>query len=209
VEQDIATTGELIVGGKRTWSLALSGTQVSTPKAEGGRYRMEANFPGGVILLSDAKPQPVQLPLDVASAPLRVSFVSEEGQVLDAPQYAAAAPATDQSVGGVSRNGIFAHPPDHGQTIASLLLDLPPQPAEFHSFIGLRDGSKSEGCVFLVEANGTQVLRERILPGEWHEVAADLAPWAGETVMLSLTTDSDGSHYYDWAVWGEPELHAK
>jgi hypothetical protein len=209
VEQDIATTGDLIVGGKQTWNLALSGTHVSTPRAEGGRYRLAADFPGGVILLSNAKPQPVQLPLDVASAALRVSFVSEEGQVLASPQYAGAVPVADQSVGGVSRNGLSAHPPDHGQTIASLLLDLPTQPAEFHSFIGLRDGSKSEGCVFLVEANGTQLVRERILPGEWHEVAADLALWAGKTVMLSLTTDSDGPHYYDWAVWGEPLLRAK
>jgi hypothetical protein len=209
VEQDIRTTGEIVVGGAQTWTLALSGTEAAAPTAEGGRYHAHATLPGALILLSNAKPEAATLPLDLAPQPYRVSFVGDEGQTLVAPQYAGAAPASGQTVGGVTRSGLAAHPPDHGQTIASLLLDLPAQPAEFHAYIGLRDGSKSEGCVFIVEANGVEVMRQRITPGEWHEVTADLAPWAGKTTLLSLITDSDGPHYFDWAVWGEPVLRAK
>jgi hypothetical protein len=209
VEQDISATGELVVGGAQPWSLALSGTEVSTPRRDGGLHHVTAALPGAVVLLNDAQPRPVTLPLDLATETLRLSFVSDEGQRLVSPQYAGAAPVANQQVAGVSRDGIAAHPPDHGQTLASLLLDLPAQPAEFHAFLGLRDGSKSEGCSFIVEANGVEVLREAMLPGAWREVTADLAPWAGKTVFLSLVTDSDGYFGFDWAVWGEPVLRER
>ncbi|MBM3499674.1 MAG: hypothetical protein FJX74_13525, partial [Armatimonadetes bacterium] len=128
---------------------------------------------------------------------------------LDSPQYAGAAPAANQQVGGVTRSGLAVHPPDHGQTLASALLDMPEHAAEFHGFVGLRDGSKSEGCTFIVEANGVEVVRESMIPGEWREVTADLAPWVGQTVLLSLITDADGSFSFDWAVWGEPTLRER
>jgi hypothetical protein len=45
-----------------------------------------------------------------------------------------------------------------------------------------------------------------VLPGQWHDLAVDLAPWQNQPVVLSLTTDSEGSFYYDWALWGSPRL---
>jgi hypothetical protein len=209
VEQDIRTTGDLVIGGRRPWTLALSGTEAATPQRDGLRWRIAAGFPGTVILLSEAQPKAVELPLDIAAAGFRVSFVSEHGHALISPQYAGAAPAANQKAGNVSRSGIAAHPPDHGQTIADLLLELPAQAAELHAYVGLREGSKSEGCLFIVEANGVEVARQRITPGAWHELTADLAPWAGKTTLLALVTDSDGSFFFDWAVWGEPVLRAK
>jgi hypothetical protein len=128
--------------------------------------------------------------------------------VLDSPQYAGAHPG-EGTVGGVTRPGLAAHPPDRGRTIADLHLALPDQPAEFHSFVGLRDGSKSEGCLFIVEANGQELARELMVPGEWHELTGDLTPWAGKTAILSLVTDSVGSFYFDWANWGDPTIRAR
>lgn len=209
IERDLGRTGEIMIGGPEKWSLALSGTEASVPRTKGSLQLVTGKFPGGIILLAEAKPRHVSLPLDLLGEPSRVSFVSDEGQALLAPQYAGAAPAGGQTVGGVMRSGLAAHPPDHGQTISSLLLALPDQPAEFHSYIGLRDGSKSDGCIFIVAANGAELVRRCITPGEWHEVKADLSAWAGKTILLSLVTDSNGSHYYDWAVWGEPVLRER
>jgi hypothetical protein len=46
-----------------------------------------------------------------------------------------------------------------------------------------------------------------MMPGTpWHEMSADLSPWAGKVVVLSLITDSAGAFGSDWARWGEPQL---
>ena len=37
-------------------------------------------------------------------------------------------------------------------------------------------------------------------------LSADLSEWAGQLVVLSLVTDSDGPFNCDWACWGEPTL---
>ncbi len=208
VEQELALEGEMTVASARPWNLALSGTRATDLRADGNRYAVPAAFPGAAFLLRDAAPLPVTLPFDVATAALRTTFVSDEGTVLDAARYAGASPG-EGTVAGVTRSGIAAHPPDHGRTIADLLLALPDQPAEFRGFAGLREGSKSEGCLFIVEANGQELARELMLPGEWQELSADLSPWAGKMVILSLITDSDGGHYFDWAHWGEPTIRTR
>jgi len=45
-------------------------------------------------------------------------------------------------------------------------------------------------------------------PRGWEEAVVDLSPWAGQTVLLGLITDSDGANICDWAHWGEPTLEA-
>jgi len=209
IEQDIRTTGELVVASSQRWRLCLSGTDVTRLSADDGRYRLRTALPGALVLIGDEEPIAVKLPLDVGATRFYVNFVSQDGQVLSAPLHGSAAPAKAQRVGGLARDGIAVHPPDHGQTLASLLLDLPDESAEFHAFVGLRDGSKSEGCSFIVEANGVEILREHVVPGEWHEVIGDLAPWAGKVVLLSLITDSEGPYNYDWAAWGDPVVRPK
>ncbi len=210
VEQDTATTGEIVVGGGQDWDLAFSGAASAVPEREGDIYRLPADLPGATVLTADIEMLPVALPFDVAAAPLRVSFAGSDGQALVSPQFAGAN-ALDEptAVGGVAKPGIHAHPPDHGMTIASLPLSLPTEAAELHSFVGLRDGSKSEGCVFSIQANGVEIARELMVPGEWHELAADLEPWAGKDVIISLVTDSDGEYGFDWAVWGTPVIRAR
>jgi len=43
-------------------------------------------------------------------------------------------------------------------------------------------------------------------PDGWKEGVVDLKPWAGQTVLLSLVTDSMGSNICDWAQWGDIRL---
>jgi hypothetical protein len=38
----------------------------------------------------------------------------------------------------------------------------------------------------------------------WVDVLADLAPWAGRRVRLTLRTEGRADPAYDWAGWGEP-----
>ena len=109
-------------------------------------------------------------------------------------------------MGGVTKTGLFVHPPDHGRTIACLTLALPQEPARLSCAIGLRDGAKSEGVVFAIEANGRELTRRRMLPGAWETLSADLSDLSGQLVVLSLVTDSDGPFNCDWACWGEPTL---
>jgi hypothetical protein len=48
-----------------------------------------------------------------------------------------------------------------------------------------------------------------MIPGRWEQFTADLSRWAGQPVLLSLVTDSDGPYDCDWACWGEPRLLTK
>ncbi len=169
-----------------------------------GRLSVTMDLPGAVTLLREP-PRPVSLPLDLWRVPFLVTFTSASGRVLARPQYASAGPG-EGTVGGVRRAGLLAHPPDHGLTIADFPMVIPAGSAVFRSFVGLRDGSKSEGCGFVVKVNGVEAARAEKRPGEWSELRVDLSAWAGMPVLLSLVTDSEGSFGFDWAVWGEPRI---
>ena len=110
------------------------------------------------------------------------------------------------TVGGVTRPGLFVHPPNHGRTIAYFPLTLPPQASRLQCAIGLRDGSKSDGVLFSVEVNGVELARRKMVAGAWESLSADLSAWVGQTVVVGLVTDADGSFDCDWACWGEPAV---
>ncbi len=124
----------------------------------------------------------------------------------------------DLPVGGVSRKGIFMHPPyigGVGYAWAELKpVALPGAPCQFHAYIGLRDGGNpSDGVVFRVEVIDAQGKTHRVaqgvgVQGTWRELSADLSPFAGQTVRLRLISDvgpRDDSTA-DWASWGEPTI---
>ncbi|MBN2309985.1 MAG: hypothetical protein JXR94_13505 [Candidatus Hydrogenedentes bacterium] len=207
IEQDIATEGDLAIAGALPWHMAIAGTS-AVPLVSGQRSaRIRAAFPGGVVLLRDVPPAAV-LPLAIEQASFHTAFVRDTGAVLDAPPNACAV-AQAGTVGGVSRPGLFTHPPDQGATIVAVPLTLPGEPAELHTFVGLRDGSESEGVVFAINVNGTELAREEVVPGAWHELTVDLTPWAGKAVVVVLIADADGAYICDWAHWGEPVIRGK
>jgi hypothetical protein len=121
-------------------------------------------------------------------------------------------------VGGISKTGIFMHPPyigGVGYTWAELTpLQLPHAPCVFHSFIGLRDGGDaSDGVLFRVELIDSQGRVHRLaeatgVQGAWREIQADLSPFAGQTVRLRLIADvgPQDDSTADWASWGEPTI---
>ncbi len=85
-------------------------------------------------------------------------------------------------------------------------MTLPAQAARLTTYVGLRDGSKSDGVKVSVEVNGTPCVQRLITPGDWHQLDVDLSRWAGQPVVLGFVTDSAGAFNYDWTTWGEPRL---
>jgi len=207
IERDQTTDADLVLVSQRKWALGLSGTTHTVLEPQGSRYRVRAHLPGAVFLLAQP-PRTVALPLDLAAQPFETTLLSSTGTQLATAPHARAIRGTN-SVGGEARAGLFTHPPNHGLTVADFALTLPAAPAELHTFVGLRDRSKSEGVVFRIEANGMGLARVPMKPGGWRAVTCDLSAWAGKPVVLSLITDSDGPFSYDWAAWGEPTLRKK
>jgi len=182
--------------------LSSGGAVDFSGSAAEGSFTME--LPGTLILLKEP-PKPLTLPLDLAQTPSLTTFVAATGELLTSPLYACAVPS-EGIVGGVKRVGLFTHPPNQGITEVAYPIMLPAQAAKLHAFVGLRDGSKSEGCGFIVKVNGKQVAYEHRLPGQWSEIGADLSPWAGKSVVLTLVADSEGGYDFDWAVWGDVQV---
>lgn len=195
----------LAVVSPRPWTTALASSGAPTLTATGPQtYRLECALPGTVYLLNRPL-QDVALPADLTQLSFLRSFVSPSGAPLISPQYAAAA-VGGAAVGGVAKQGFSTHPPQQGQTRMDFPLRLPTDPCRLRCYVGLRDGSKSEGCSFIVEVNGQELARRSMLPGKWELLDVDLGAYAGKPVVLSLVTDAEKDYSFDWATWGEPRL---
>ncbi len=206
IEQSVRGADVLAVSGGKPWTLALGGAGAAPIRRDGETAEVRVPVPGTVYFLRQSPPA-VRLPVDVSRQTFQLLFVKDSGQAVPSAQYAAVS-RQPTTVAGVSREGLFAHPPDHGRTVALFPMFLPTEPSRFETWIGIRDGSKSDGVIFAVEINGRELARRKLQPGAWAELTADLATWAGQSVVLSLVTDSDGPFLCDWAAWGEPRITA-
>lgn len=126
-------------------------------------------------------------------------------------------PGQDLPVGGVSKYGIFMHPPymhGIGYTWAiSEPIQLPSEPVEFHSFIGLKDGGDpSVGLLFslsVIDSKGrrTYMVSELGVQHQWRQMQADLSRYRGQRVQLVLKGNVvHNNSTADWGSWGEPEI---
>jgi len=164
-------------------------------------------IPGGAAFLWESPVDVTGPKVNLTELPPTISATAYDRPLRLPARYVSFAPGEGVS-GGVARRGIAAHPPDHGRVYGEYFLRLPPgRRIAFKFAVALRDGSRSNGCRFLVEVN-RRVFYDRLLtaPDGWHEAALDLSRFAGRCVLLSLIVDSAGSHYYDWARWGDPLL---
>ncbi len=207
IERHGQSQGALALAGGKAWRLALGDSGPVAIRSAGKAQRVEAPLPGTVFFL-DKQPELVRVPLDLAKHPWHLLLISDSGQAIPSAPFVGVSRQRN-TVGGVAREGLFAHPPNHGRAVAIFPMSLPTAPAKFQTWVGIRDGSRSDGVVFLVEINGREVARRRIVPGKWESLTADLTPWAGKPVVLTLVTDSDGPFTCDWAAWGEPRVEAK
>ncbi|NOZ24461.1 MAG: hypothetical protein GXP25_25570 [Planctomycetes bacterium] len=170
------------------------------------RYDVNMAMPGQAIFLWK-KPKPAALPLDLAAEPFALSVVVQGAPAQLPIRHVGAGPGNGKS-NGVEKSGINAHPPNNGWTSVDYLLRLPDKKPITLSFaVGLRDGSRSESVIFVVQANGKELYRRQVTaPDGWHPAEVDLSEYAGKAVLLSLIVDADGPYSYDWATWAEPTL---
>jgi hypothetical protein len=131
-----------------------------------------------------------------------------------------------RDAGASSRRWLYMHPP----ASVSVDLDVPPD-AYFQAGLALDpatwDAPLGDGVRFLVSivpaggvpaGGSTGGLTETVLVdaavnprarGEqrrWLDVVADLRPWAGQRVRLTLRTDARQDPLNDWAGWSEPAV---
>jgi hypothetical protein len=92
--------------------------------------------------------------------------------------------------------------------VADFAMQLPKNSrARLQFAVGIRDGSKSTGCRFLVLANGRTIWQLLVNKVDgWHEADVDLSDYAGQPLVLSLVVDPAGPYNYDWGFWAEPRL---
>lgn len=202
---DNPVRGVITVVDPRRKALALFGTSVSQGTYRGNQARLEVGFPGTVMLLGDT-PAPATVPLDLSTAPFRVDTATTGGDPLAHPDWASAIRGVG-TVGGKALSGLKVQPPDLGRTNVSYALRLPTTPCRLQALVGIEDGSLSTGVEFIVQVNGIDLARRRMMPGDpWTPLDVDLAPWRGKVAVVSLMTDSAGSYGSDWARWGQPTL---
>jgi len=207
IERSVRGEDALAVGGPTPWELALGSAGQLPIETNGDSQQVLASLPGTVLFLRQ-RPAAIELPVDLTGKQAHVGFLGDAGLVIEPEPFVGVHPGR-AAVGGVERDGLGAHPPNQGRTIAHLPMTLPRAPAVFRSWVGVRDGSESTGVLFLVEVNGQEVARRRVLPGKWESIEVDLSRWVGQPVVLALVTDSDGPFSFDWAHWGQPRIEAR
>jgi hypothetical protein len=206
IERAVTAEGAVTLAGVSGWTLGISAAGIFAPEDGQAEILAPVSLPGSVLLLKET-PTAIALPADLRALPRVVTVLNAVGaQTTGSPH--AAVEAIDAAVGGEVKPSLFAHPPDHGRTRVDFPMLLPNQSAVFRAHAGIRDGGKSQGVIFIVEANGREIARYALKPGAWQPIECVLADWAGRPFVLTLITDADGSYVCDWAVWGEPAIVA-
>jgi hypothetical protein len=179
------------------------GRVVASQPANGGGVLMDIDLPRpqpfGLIYSST----PAVAGADLADLPFITGNVSvgllREGSVFGSGSISTA------DIGGQPRRIIGGHPPDQGRTALDWCLQLPAEPLKLHFYAQVRVGGRP--VAFEVQVNGQPVWDLPMPhPDGWKAGVVDLKPWAGQTVLLSLVTDSMGSNICDWAQWGDIRL---
>ncbi len=184
-----------------------NGSAVTWQTVAPNRYRFVIPPAPSTLALLYADGVPVTLPIDLRQTDFRTGL--EIDGVMQEPTGYLRASVDTGVCGGVRQQGFSAHPPPNGKTFLAFLLRLPQQGASLRGFAGIRDGAegKSNGVRFSVEVNGKPVWNRTVNAGEgWIPFEVSLAPWAGQTVLLYLVTDSLGDYGWDWAHWGEVRI---
>lgn len=176
----------------------------------GNRYAAEVLLPGVTFLLF-TQPPAIQPPVELWRQPFSNALFYHRGGESPPFDFMRAIPASGV-VGGVEKAGLFAHPPPQGENHVDFVLTLPPvQGLRLAGFAGLRDGADpSKGVQFRIQINGEERWRHDQFPkAPWTPWEVSLSEGAGQTVILSFITDSQGDSSFDWAQWGEPRIEVR
>jgi hypothetical protein len=115
------------------------------------------------------------------------------------------------SVGAEARPALWAHPPLSGQTTIEYYVPVPKKVRNIRLrvAVGIRDGaqiSDTDLVAFSIKINGLRVWGVQTNRQEWQVAEIPLSINSGDMVRVMFNTESLGSHQYNWAVWGDPQL---
>ena len=168
----------------------------------GGHYTLDTLLPAQILFfLADV--QQVVLPYDLIDAQftagLQFDSIFRLGSV-----YRSGNRTTVEHLNGERKPSISAHPPTNGQTILQFPLHLPQSQGLIFSFsMVLQDNPCSNGVLFQVLLNGQNRFEHLIESPDWVDAELSLSEFAGQTVLLELVTDPNGSNSCDWAHWAD------
>lgn len=148
-----------------------------------------------------------------------LAFRGKPERPLDTATTGAQFTPSRRTVGEVSKEGFFCHPPYKGgvgYAFGTFRVSLPEAPCVFETWIGFADGSTTrDGCVFSLQVKDGQewqtVGKTQYAKLEaWRRFRADLSAFRGREVLLRLVADvgPDDNSTSDWACWGEPRIVA-
>ena len=191
-----------------TGIMSLHGTATYEDKG-GNNYAITSEIGDVVWLLH--KPEAVKNETDMTVYPFISTWQMDSGE--------AVAPTGDlkpqQQVAESHyelRNGIFQHPPQNGSSELSYLVTLPKSGnLQFVTSMAMKKGSaRSDGVTFRVLINGQEVFaKEKQGVDGFEELTIDLNQYAGQTIVITLVTDSGDTSAYDYAFWGDPLIYTK
>ena len=173
----------------------------------GGHYTLETVLPAQLLFFFDPGQQ-VVLPYDLIDAQftagLQFDSIFRLGSV-----YRSGNRTTVENLNGERKPSISAHPPTNGQTILQFPLHLPQSQGLIFSFsMVLQDNPCSNGVLFQVLLNGQNRFEHLIESPDWVDADLSLTEFAGQTVLLELVTDPNGSNSCDWAHWADLHITA-
>ena len=114
--------------------------------------------------------------------------------------------------GGVSRSGLFLHPPWQGQVGGETFVAYQvavPAGAVLRFGVGVADNAScTDGVTFEVAVGGSVLWSQHYLKDGWHDHAMSLAAFAGATVPLRIISHPGPSSNAgcDWNVWNDVRI---
>jgi hypothetical protein len=111
--------------------------------------------------------------------------------------------------GGVTRSGIFSHPPYQGQiggeTFIEYMVPVPLRGTLEFSVAVADNASCTDGVTFRVAVDGADLWQRHVLRTGWNDAVIDVGLYGGRTVPVRLTTHPGpaGNPSCDWAVWSQ------
>jgi hypothetical protein len=204
VASDLGTRGvALELASPAQGGAMLVADAAGTRNLPPGTRSADVALPAAVLCLRDCAA--VTGPTALSDVPHATSLVSG-GVMTPGAVYGGGSPTT-WTDGDQTRPGLSGHTPAWGQTHLEWALTLPEAPLRLRFGAGVVKGGEQLSFAVLVNGlpawNGGWPGAGRMMDG-----AVDLSRWAGQSVLLSLVTDAEGSNNCDWAVWVEPRLEA-
>ena len=175
---------------------------------ENGQYSLETELPAQILFLFDPGQQVVS-PYNMREAEFTVGLRFEG--IFRPGTVHSSGVRSHETVDGVEKETINAHPPKDGQTILQFVLSLPQTEELIFSFsMGLLDeNARGDGVTFAVLLNGQKRFSRFIETPGWTDDQISLSEFVGEIVLLELVTDSGESDSWDWAHWADLLITAK